>query len=161
MLQRAADSQRAGESAEAERLCAEILRRDAAHAGALNLMGAIAGRRAAPAAAGYFGRAVEAAPDNARYVFNLSEVPRLKGELTPALEGYSRAIALAPDLLDAYRHGALAAREMCRRAETLGNRAVATFASTRASYYMSALGLQCEGEGRVAEAEAAYREAVE
>jgi protein O-GlcNAc transferase len=162
MLHRAADSQRAGESAEAERLCAEILRRDGAHAGALNLMGAIAGRRGdAAAAAGYFGRAVAAAPDNARYVFNLSEVHRLKGELTPALEGYSRAISLAPDLLDAYRHGALAAREMCRRAETLDNRAVANFARTRASYYMSALGLQCEGEGRVAEAEAAYREAVE
>jgi predicted O-linked N-acetylglucosamine transferase (SPINDLY family) len=162
MLQRAADSQRAGESAEAERLCAEILRRDSAHAGALNLMGAIAGRRGdAAAAAGYFGRAVEGAPDNARYVFNLSEVQRLKGELTPALEGYSRAISLAPDLLDAYRHGALAAREMCRRAETLGNGAVATFARTRASYYMSALGLQCEAEGRIAEAEAAYREAVE
>lgn len=143
-----------------ERLCREALSLAPSDAGAHNLLGAIAGHRGDLAAAvESFRRATASEPNNPRYAFNLAEVQRLSGDLGAALEGYSRVIAIDAGFADAYRHGAQAA-DLAVRANAAGHTDTAAFARKRGSYYLSALALQFEAEGKLADAEGAYREAV-
>ena len=113
-------------ASEAERLCAMVAEGDVAESEALNLRGALAGMRGdLAAAASLFRRVLERQPGNAKAAFNLGECCRRQGDVAGALEGYARAIESDADMLDAYRHGALAATTEAARAAAAGEDGIA------------------------------------
>jgi len=92
-----------GRLPESEALCRAILARDAAHARALHLLGAIrwqAGDRAQ--AVDLLGRAVAAKADYAEAQFNLGAMLAECDRLADAAEHYGRAAALRPDHVDSH-----------------------------------------------------------
>src|SRR5579875_1679202 len=111
LLLRAREHQRAGRLAEAERAYAQVLQVDPGHPEALASLGAIAfmaGRH--DAAAEFFRRALQRDPANADLHYNLGEIYRKLRDFPRAWEAYNAAINLRPDLLEAYRGYAEAAK---------------------------------------------------
>ena len=159
LIAAAREAAQAGRLDEAERLCAAVAAGDVAESEALNLRGAVAGMRGDLAgAAALFQRVLERQPGNAKAAFNLGECCRRQGDVAGALAGYARAIESDPDMLDAYRQGALAAEAEAVRAAQAGEDDIARYARGRAANYLNALALKLEA-GDPAAAEAAYRDA--
>jgi protein O-GlcNAc transferase len=157
LIAAAREAAQAGRLEEAERLCAAVAEGD--ESAALNLRGALAGMRGDfAAAAALFRRVLERQPGNAKAAFNLGECCRRQGDVAGALAGYARAIESDPDMLDAYRHGALAATTEAALAAAAGEDGIARYARSRAANYLNALALKLEA-GDPATAEATYREA--
>lgn len=94
---------RAGRSAEAEEICAEILAHEPAHARALHLLGAIrfaAGAR--DAAVTFVEQALAAKPDYAEAEFNLAAMLAALGRDDDAARHYARAAELRPEHAEAW-----------------------------------------------------------
>ena len=119
-MQHALAAYQRGETAQAERLCRQVLEVQADHFDALYLSGIIAGQKGrADEAAELLSKAVRANPNVWDAYYNrgvaLGELERH----AEALESYERAIALKPDYADAYYNRGVALRELDRPAEAL------------------------------------------
>lgn len=96
----------AGDRAETERLCRQLLSREPLHAGALYLLGVLAmdGARAAEALM-YFHQAATRSPESASYHTALGEAYNALGRSDEAIESFQIALRLDPKL--ALAHNAL------------------------------------------------------
>jgi tetratricopeptide (TPR) repeat protein len=100
---RAAALHRAGELAAAETLCGQILSGQPAHAGALHLLGVIAGQAGHwTRAAELIGQAIWVDPGSADAYCDRGVALKALTQWDAALSCYNRAIALQPDHAEAY-----------------------------------------------------------
>jgi predicted O-linked N-acetylglucosamine transferase (SPINDLY family) len=98
-MQMALGYHQAGRLAEAEAIYRQVLEAVPDHAGALNLLGLLAGQTGhTEQALGLIGRAIAIAPGVAEYHGNLGELHRRSGRPDDAITCFRRAIALKPEL---------------------------------------------------------------
>ncbi len=103
----------AGRSAEAEAICGLVLDAAPDQPDALQLMGAIAGRRGRlEDAAACFARSVERRPESAAFRVNFADALRLIGRLEDAAAQYRAALTLAPGMDAAWEGLAAAAAKL-------------------------------------------------
>lgn len=101
-LERARALHHRGDLAEAERLYAAEVRRDAGNVDALHLLGLLNAQRGdLEAARQYFDRALGLSPARAELHFLRAEVAGGLGLQEQAMDGYRQALALRPDLAEA------------------------------------------------------------
>jgi protein O-GlcNAc transferase len=101
-LERARALHHRGDLAEAERLYAAELRRDAGNVDALHLLGLVNAQRGdLEAARRYFDRALGLSPGRAELHFLRAEVAGGLGQDEQAMDGYQQALAMRPDMPEA------------------------------------------------------------
>jgi len=101
-LERARALHHRGDLAEAERLYAAEVRRDAGNVDALHLLGLLNAQRGdLETARQYFDRALGLGPERAELHFLRAEVAGGLGLQAQAMDGYRQALALRPDLAEA------------------------------------------------------------
>jgi tetratricopeptide (TPR) repeat protein len=119
-LARAADLQRTGKPAEAERLCRQVLAKDPGHFDALHLLGlARAAQGDLEGAVTLLEQALAGVPDAAAVIYNLATLKQRQGHDDKALDGFQRATALAPDYAPAHLAAAAALHKKGRLADAL------------------------------------------
>jgi tetratricopeptide (TPR) repeat protein len=151
----------AGDRAETERLCRQLLRREPLHAGALYLLGLIvmdAGRSAD--ALLYFHQAATQAPETVSYHTALGEAYNALGRTDEAMESFQIALRLDPKLDVA--HNALV-QVLLEKGDIAG--AIASFMpaiEARPQYARAHLNLgrAYHSQGNLASAQASYLEAL-
>lgn len=93
-----------GRMFDAEGLCRAVLSRDAAHAGALHLLGVVAMQRGLfDEAVGCFRKAAESRPDIAIGHHSLGKAQAAAGRPADAVAAFERALALQPDFAEAHK----------------------------------------------------------
>jgi predicted O-linked N-acetylglucosamine transferase (SPINDLY family) len=161
LLLRGREHQRARRWAEAERAYRQVLQIDPGHPEALASLGMIAfaaGRD--EAAIAFCRRALERDPSNADLHYNLGEMCRKRRDFPRAWEAYNAAINLRPDLIDAYRGYADAAKTAAQSFTILGDAKGVRELHQLAAYYLRGMADRMAALGQAMEAEAARREAL-
>jgi predicted O-linked N-acetylglucosamine transferase (SPINDLY family) len=161
-LSEAAARLKAGDLAAAQRLCEAALAQAPQSADALQLAGAVAGRRGDLAAAErLFARAAAADPRAPSAWFNRGNALRALGRPGEALDCYDRALALKPDHASALggRAGALLGLGRAAEAEAAYRRGVEASPSDAALSF--GLGNALKDLGRLADAAQAFARAAE
>src|SRR5262245_54987663 len=152
----------AGQLAQAEALCRQILAEYPDHDGALGLLGVVAlkGNRL-DVAIENLRRATEVNPGVAVYHINLGSALIGKGKRAEAIASFRRTLALAPDLAETHNNlgNALNCEETLDEAIACYRRAL----ELRAGYFEAHnnLGAALRDKGEFDEAAAAYRRALE
>ena len=109
---------REGETAAAEALYRELLAEPSTGIEASHLLGVLLSQRGEQAEGErWLRQAVEAAPGNAGYLFNLANNLKSQGRLEAAAECYREVLALSPEFLAAYNNLAAVAHAQGRSAE--------------------------------------------
>jgi len=160
-LQTALVHHQAGRRAEAEAIYREVLAEFPDHAGALHLLGVLAGQAGSTdSAIELIGRAVAIKADVPQYHSNLGEFYCRAGQWDRAIGSLSRAIELKPDLAVAHGNLGNALKAAGRRNEAIAayRRAIALKGDDAA--VQSNLGVVLQQEGHWDEAIAAYRRAI-
>ncbi len=120
LLERAADLQRAGKPAEAERLCRQILDKDPKHVDAAHLLGlARAAQGDLEGAVTLLEEVLAGDPAIATAVYNLATLKQRQGQDEAALAGFLRASELAPAYVPARLAAAAALHKGGRIEEAL------------------------------------------
>ena len=104
---------------------------------------------------------VEAAPDRAEYHANLGNLLRSRGRIADAELAYRTALQISPQLRTARLGLARLLSDASLHAAAAGEAQQLLAANARDAEAWSALGVALRGQGRHAEAEAAYRKALE
>jgi tetratricopeptide (TPR) repeat protein len=105
LVARAVRLQQAGDLAQAEALCRQVVERDADHADALNLLGVLAHQsRRNNTAVELLRRAVAARPGDAAIHYNLGVAYQVLGRAAEAAACYREALRLQPDHADAHHN---------------------------------------------------------
>ncbi len=152
----------AGRLSEAEKLYRRILAANPSHIGALQSVGAIAGKRGEhKAAETWMRRALALAPNHAETHNNLGAAIAAQGRVEEALASFERAVALRPEFPDAYFNigKALCAQGRLQEAVASLERALA-LKPDHVDAQIN-LGLALEGQGRADQAIARYGRALE
>lgn len=154
----AAEHFAAGRPAEADALCAEVLRAEPDHLPALHLaaVAAFVTERAADGAA-LLGRVFSIDPEHAPALVTLGDALAVKGEQEGAVAAFRRALVRRPDDAGLHNKLGVALGELSRfdEAEAAYRRALALDAHlTRACFNLAVVLAE---QGRAAEAEGAYR----
>jgi predicted O-linked N-acetylglucosamine transferase (SPINDLY family) len=161
-MQHAIEAYRRGNLSEAEALCRRILDAQAAHFGALNLLGVIAAQtRRAHDAAEFFGRAVAANPADAAASCNYGSILQSLGRLDEALASYDRALALEPNLAEAHSNRASVLGGLGRPADALASADRAIALKPVLAEAWNTRGNALEQLGQHAEALASYDRALQ
>jgi Flp pilus assembly protein TadD len=152
----------AGHFPQAEQLCQLGLTGQPNHAGALNLLGMLAGRAERnDLALAYFQRAVGADPASADYQSNLGNALLASGRMDDAITAYQKAIHLQPNLAELHNNlGSALARSGQLDAAIAAHRTAIALKPTLVEAY-SNLGNALVDQCRIDEAIAAHRTAVE
>jgi predicted O-linked N-acetylglucosamine transferase (SPINDLY family) len=161
-LEFAVQHYQAGQLAEAERVCRQILTVEPRHADALHVLGVILHRAGAlDAALDSIRKAIAAAPSIALYRNSLGNLLRERGQRGEAIAAYRQAIELQPDLAEALNNlgSALIDRGDLEEAVATFRQALACQPDLAAVH--SNLGNALKALRRLDEAMAAHRRAVE
>ncbi len=152
----------AGELAQAEQVCQQILATDPAAATAWQILG-LAAQQAGndELAKTRFERCIELRPDLAAAHYNLGNVLRGQGALNAAISCYARALELKPDFVEALNNLAIAFQSQGKpaEAEQAYRRALKIRPGFAAAY--NGLGTLYFQQNRTDEAAACFRRAIE
>lgn len=153
---------RRGQLPAAEAACRALLAVASRDADALHLLGLV--RKQAgdlDQAEGLLRSSVEAAPERAEYHANLGNLLRSRGRIADAELAYRMALQLSPQLRIARLGLARLLSDASLHTAAAGEAQQLLAANARDAEAWSALGVALRGQGRHAEAEAAYRKALE
>ncbi len=161
-LAKAHDLLRRGQLQAAEAACRALLAVASRDADALHLLGLV--RKQAgdlDQAETLLRSSVEAAPDRAEYHANLGNLLRSRGRIADAELAYRMALQLSPQLRTARLGLARLLCDASLHAAAAGEAQQLLAANARDAEAWSTLGIALRGQGRHAEAEAAYRKALD
>jgi len=152
-------SHRAGRLAEAERLYAQVLEREAGNVDALHLMGVAAAQSGRPEQAiGLFARAIALSPDFALARYNLGNALRALGRSGEAADAYRAAARLDPAHAPTFTNLGAALRALGEPAAAVDACHQALALAPAAPQAWHNLGVALSDLGRDAEAAAAFRQ---
>jgi predicted O-linked N-acetylglucosamine transferase (SPINDLY family) len=150
----------AGDHGAAARIYRQILRDDALHPDALQLLGLLehqAGRY--EAAAELIARAIDVAPHAAVLHSNLGEALRCLGRLDDAARSYQQAVALDPGYADAHHNLGVVAAARGQTAEAVEHYRRALAIRPNYAEALCNLGLAVQEQGQLQEAAALFNQA--
>ncbi|HTW94154.1 MAG TPA: tetratricopeptide repeat-containing glycosyltransferase family protein [Tepidisphaeraceae bacterium] len=145
----AVQSHQSGRLPEAERLYRQILSSQPTHAGAMHLLGLIAGQMGHHAAGiDLIRQSLLLAPTNPDAWYNLGGVLRECGRHAEAIQAYQQAIALCPTYAAAYNNLGNVLEDAGQLDEAIATwqRAIAAAPSNAQAYNNLALGLRAKGD---------------
>lgn len=115
-LQTAFDLHRAGDLAQAEAVCRDLLRIDPRHGDAWHLLGVVAFQRDEKVAAvDYIGQAIDADASRPEFHNSLGNIYRTLGRSVDAIDAFRKALELKPDFAIAYNNLGIALAD-CKQA---------------------------------------------
>ncbi|MGA2442513.1 MAG: tetratricopeptide repeat protein [Tepidisphaeraceae bacterium] len=161
-FQLAVEHHRAGRLAEAERIYRNILKAQANHAGAIHLLGMIAGQTGHDdVAIELINRAIRLKPDYADAHCNLGNILKDMGRIDGAIESYRRAIRFKPDCVEAHCNlgAVLKERGLLDEAIASSRRAIELKGDLAEAHVN--LGNALMNKRRIDEAVAAYQRAIQ